>query len=138
MNISALTQFHFDQAPAAATLTSVADGVYVTPDELQEDIKSLSRLAYLNSTFSGTVLLSASDTVTVDVVLTDGVETFATETVVITATTRADFKVENINLKCASGNLPIYVQLNVTSAAAAATGQIFSKLTTEYPLINLG
>tara|TARA_R110000772_G_scaffold39159_2_gene92228 strand:+ start:1144 stop:1563 length:420 start_codon:yes stop_codon:yes gene_type:complete len=135
MKIASLSSIHFDPAPAVMTLTVIADDVYNTPDGVKQTVGQISRQNYVDATLRGSVILSASDTCVLTIRLTDGATDFGSEQITLTAVDRYDFAIDAINLKRVGGATPLYVAVNVDTATAAATGQIYAQLQVEFPLV---
>lgn len=135
MKIATLASLIFDQSPIAATITAIADNVYTTPEALRKKLGQFVRAGYLEATLKGSVVLSASDTCDLRVRLTDGVEDYATVALDINASDRIDFSIENVNLRRISGNTPVYLALDVTAGASAATALLYGQLEIEFPVV---
>lgn len=136
MNIANVASFLFDQIPATGDITGIANSVYETPADLQLDLGQITRLNYLDAILVGSVIVNAAESVLVaDVRLTDGVNDYYTETgLVFTAATRVDFVSSKINLKNVNGSTPLYLALDVTTAATVAvTAQLYGQLRIEFP-----
>lgn len=135
MNIASIGSMIFDLLPAASTGTAVANNVYTTPLELRLKVGQVSRLNYLEAVLVGSILLSTSNTGTFRVRLTDGVTDYLSESITISAGTRANFRYSGINLKEMNAGTDLYIAVDVTSATAAATFQIASQLRVQFPLV---
>ncbi|MBL4572933.1 MAG: hypothetical protein JKY86_07650 [Gammaproteobacteria bacterium] len=131
-----LSQFVFDQAPVAALADAIANDLYTSPLPVALNLGQVTRLSYVDAELVGSIVLSAVDTASFDIRVTDGVTDFHTESVTLTAVDRLDFKVAGLNLKRFNGSSPVYVQVDVTEpAAAAVTFQLFASLRLEFPQV---
>lgn len=135
MRAAFLTQLLFELIPTAFATNAIATDAYTTPEDLRADIGSIARLSYLNGVFSGSIVLSGADTVVGTVRLTDGINDLCSVPFSITAGTSTTFREEGVNFKCATGGTPVYVAVDITTAGAAATAQIYASALVEFPLI---
>lgn len=138
MQFANRSSFEFDPLPSDFNATSAANGVYTTPVEMRVKLGDLARLAYTRSDLRGTIRLSATDTAEFAVKLTDGVNTFASATVSISAGTKGYFKVEGIDLSNVKGDAQLRLVVDVTSAGTSANGQVAACLDVEHPVVLIG
>ena len=138
MNIVTISSIPFDPKPDATTaVNAIANDVYNTPEELRIDLGQITRLNYLDAEVVGSLIFDAAESVCAgNIRITDGATDFHTEPFTVTAATRVDFKTNKLNLKNVNGNTPLYIALDITTAATVAvTAELFAQLRIQSPLI---
>lgn len=132
------TQLGFDKLPQSFDCSAVAAAVYATPVSVRERLGDLARLNYVRASLKGTVELSTSETVVLAVHLKAGA--FDVEVpVTITAGTRGEFSIDDIDVSTIVGQIPLYIEVDVdTASGGACTAKVAASLDLELPLIVAG
>ena len=139
MQFANRTQLNFDPLPGSFAGNAVANGVYTTPATFAERVGDLSRLTFLRGTLKAKIALSASDTGIFTVNLLAGSTVIGTGQIAITAGTVGYLTIADIDLSGLSagisGQTPLTLSVDVTTATAAATAQCVATLDVEHPIV---
>ena len=136
--IATKSQFAFDPVPTAFLTTSIAADLYTTPSNQAETLGDMARLSYLKASLKGMILLDASDTVVFDIHLKAGTTTLETVEVTITAGTRGEFEMADIDFSGVLGQQALTIVADVTTNGASANAQVYAKLNVEMPFFISG